>query len=1016
MINQYIKAINNLYSTGVTTEHSFRGDLQHLLNSLLPEFAVINEPKRRSCGAPDYIVEKKQIPIFFVEAKDIGENDLHGKKKTGNKEQFDRYKQSLNTIIFTDYLNFLFYKNNELIAEIAIAKQTGQKIAAIPENFTPFINLIKDFSQTITATIKNPKQLAQMMASKARMLADVIAMALIFDEQNNHNSSLYGQMDAFKKVLIHDITPKQFADIYAQTIAYGMFAARLNDEALNDFTRQKAATLIPKSNPFLRTLFQYISGYDLDERIEWIVNDLADIFRATDVAQLLKNFGKATQTLDPFIHFYEDFLAEYDPNLRKQRGVWYTPEPVVQFIVRAVDDILQSEFSLPMGLASNDKTTIEINTQSKDARTKSGLKVINKEIHKVQILDPATGTGTFLTEVVRHIYKTRFATMKGMWHSYVEHDLIPRLNGFELLMASYAVAHLKLELLLKETGYVSDKNQRLKIYLTNSLEEHHPETGSLFAGFLANEANEANHIKRDSPVMVVIGNPPYSGESANKGDWIMQLMNDYKKEPNSDKRLNERNPKAINDDYVKFMRYGQHFIEKNGEGILAFINPHGFLDNPTFRGMRWHLLNAYDKIYIIDLHGNAKKKETAPDGSKDENVFDIMQGVSINIFVKTGKKQQGELAQVFHYDLFGLRDDKYAFLNNHSLKSVPFTLLENKAPSYFMVQKDFANENLYNNGFLVTDLFELKNVGIVTSRDNFVIDKNKHKLAERIKDFFNFDAITLKAKYDLNENKRWYVNEVQKQAKSFDEKNIKQYCYRPFDIQFIYYEVNMIDRIRYDVMKHFIEYENIGLVFKRGNSELNSVSAMVTTTLIDFRSWSRAGMQGGDYIAPLYLYPETTNQNNFLPEQLIQLRKPNLNPDIVTQIANKLNLTFIPDHETKQAKNSFNPLNLLDYIYAVLHSPTYRNTYKEFLKIDFPRIPYPKDKTTFWQLVQLGEKLRKLHLLQSPDLTELTKLNTPIISYHGDGDNIITRKMTKTSIGFELVNNNNKNNNLGKFG
>ena len=394
MIARYVEAINKLFATGVTTEHSFRGDLQNLLNGLLPEFAVINEPKRRSWGAPDYIIEKKEIPVFFIEAKDIGDNDLKGTKKTGNKEQFDRYKASFGNIIFTDYLNFLFYKDNELKAELAIARQNGKKIEPIPENFAKFTNLIKDFSQSVTSTIKSPKRLAEMMASKARMLADVIDTALTSDEENRQNTTLWEQMEAFKDVLIHDITPRQFSDIYAQTIAYGMFAARLNDKTLEDFNRQEAATLISQSNPFLRKLFQYISGYDIDVRIEWIVNDLADIFRATDVAELLKNFGKATQTLDPFIHFYEDFLAEYDPNLRKQRGVWYTPEPVVKFIVRAVDDILKTEFDLPMGIASTDKTTIQLETQSKDRRTKTGVKLVDKEIHKVQILDPATGTGT----------------------------------------------------------------------------------------------------------------------------------------------------------------------------------------------------------------------------------------------------------------------------------------------------------------------------------------------------------------------------------------------------------------------------------------------------------------------------------------------------------------------------------------------------------------------------------------------------------------------------------------------
>lgn len=998
MIARYVEAINKLFATGVTTEHSFRGDLQNLLNGLLPEFAVINEPKRRSCGAPDYIIEKKEIPVFFIEAKDIGDNDLKGTKKTGNKEQFDRYKASLNNIIFTDYLNFLFYKDGELKAELAIARQNGNKIEPIPENFAQFTNLIKDFSQSITTTIKIPKRLAEMMASKARMLADVIDKALTSDEENNQNTSLLDQMEAFKEVLIHDITPRQFADIYAQTIAYGMFAARLNDKTLEDFTRQEAATLIPKSNPFLRTLFQYISGYDLDERIEWIVNDLADIFRATNVAELLKNFGKATQTLDPFIHFYEDFLAEYDPALRKQRGVWYTPEPVVKFIVRAVDDILKTDFNLPMGIASTDKTTIKEEVAVGNARKKGTTIVkVDKEVHKVQILDPATGTGTFLAEVVRYIYENRFAKMPGIWSGYVDNDLIPRLNGFELLMASYAMAHLKLELLLKDTGYVAGKDQRLKVYLTNSLEEHHPDTGSLFAGFLAQEANEANHIKRDSPVMVVIGNPPYSGESANKGEWIMGLMEDYKKEPNTNDRLNERNPKWINDDYVKFMRYGQHFIEKNGEGVLAFINPHGFLDNPTFRGMRWHLLNTYDKIYTIDLHGNAKKKETAPDGGRDENVFDIMQGVSINLLIKTGKKKKGELAKVYHYDLFGLRDDKYEFLNKNSIATIPYVQLENKAPNYFMVKNNF-DENKLNDDFKIDELFTNNGLGITTAHDDFVIKNSKKELLDFYKSFQQSerDANILHKKFKVKEKAGWNILDGYDNIKNEDDlsKYIYPISYRPFDKKFIFYEDKLVWRTVRKVMQHLMTDENFALFsLKRARDNFTSKFG-IFKNLIDKSAIS--SLDNG-YVFPLYQYPEITNQENFDFDQLKNLRKPNLDSNITQKIAENLGLTFITDHEDEQAgkEGIFHPLDVLDYIYAVLHSPAYRETYKEFLKIDFPRVPYPTDKDTFFKLVKLGGELRQIHLLEHPSVQAQN------ISYHGNGDNIVTRKMTKTSIGYE---------------
>ena len=625
-LDQYIDNINNRYKLGNATEHTFRGDLQTLIESLVPDIQATNEPKRQSCGAPDYILTKKDIPVGFIEAKDIGDKDLEGTKKTGNKEQFDRYKASLNNLIFTDYLDFHLYIEGVFITKIAIAEihpdsKSGGTIVPLPNNFATFTNLIKDFCSHIGQTIKSPKKLAEMMAGKARLLSDVIEMALTSDETHNEDSTLKDQMLAFKDILIHDITPKGFADVYAQTIAYGMFAARLHDPTLPTFSRQEAAELIPKSNPFLRKLFGYIAGPDLDDRIKWIVDSSVEIFLACNVEEILKNYGKTTKMEDPIIHFYETFLSEYDPALRKARGVWYTPAPVVNFIVRAVDEILKTEFELPNGLADTSKTKIKIDVQGKK---------VEREVHKVQILDPATGTGTFLAEVVKHIHK-KFEGQQGIWSNYVETHLLPRLNGFELLMASYAMAHLQLDLLLTETGYKPTGSQRLRVYLTNSLEEHHPDTGTLFANWLSAEANEANHIKRDSPVMCVIGNPPYSVSSSNKSPWIESLTADYKKD------LNERNIQPLSDDYIKFLRLGQHYIEKTGEGILAFISNNSFIDGIIHRKMREELMKTFDKIYVLDLHGNAKKKEKAPDSSIDQNVFDIMQGVSINIFVKKKK-------------------------------------------------------------------------------------------------------------------------------------------------------------------------------------------------------------------------------------------------------------------------------------------------------------------------------------------------------------------------------------------
>ena len=988
-LEQYIDNINKRYKLGNATEHTFRGDLQQLLESLVPDIRATNEPKRQSCGAPDYILTKKEIPVGFIEAKDIGDKDLEGAKKTGNKEQFDRYKASLNNLIFTDYLDFHLYIDGIYITKIAIARLEfpssggAGMVVPLPNNFATFTNLIKDFASHVGQTIKSSKKLAEMMAGKARLLSDVIEKALTSDEANHDDSTLKDQMNAFKQILIHDITPKGFADVYAQTIAYGMFAARLHDATLPTFSRQEAAELIPKSNPFLRKLFGYIAGPEIDDRIKWIVDSLVEIFLACNVEEILKNYGKSTKMEDPIIHFYETFLSEYDPKLRKARGVWYTPAPVVNFIVRAVDDILITEFDLPQGLADSSKTKIKVDVQGKKTE---------QEVHKVQILDPATGTGTFLAETIKHIHK-KFEGQQGIWSNYVETHLLPRLNGFELLMASYAMAHLKLDLLLTETGYKPTTNQRFRVYLTNSLEEHHQDTGTLFANWLSTEANEANHIKRDTPVMCVIGNPPYSGESANKGEWIMSLMEDYKIEPDTKEKLKEKNSKWINADENKFISYGQHFIEKNGSGILAFINPHSFLDNPTFRGMRWNLLKTFDKIYTIDLHGNSKKNEKDLDGNIDQNVFDIMQGVSINIFIKTGKKKANELGKVFHFDLFGKRELKYDFLSTKSISTVDYKELPNIAPNYYFVNKDFDEQKIYDKGISVIKLFKINGTGIVSKRDSLAFQNSKIEIIEKVQDIYNLSCEEIKSKYNKIswESRDGKVEFCKNNVMKFgiNENLFVKYNYRPFDTKWTYYTGESKGFIGWpvkQVMQHFLPGDNIGLVTSRqsiGDWQYIFISKLIG----DFNLTGTAGRYGSGNYFPLYLYPETKGQQTI--GQTAE-RTPNLNAEIVEQLKEKLGLSFTNEKTTPSYGHpsngvEFAPIDLLDYIYAVLHSPTYREKYKEFLKIDFPRVPYPKDKDTFWQLVKLGGEIRQIHLLESPTVEEY------ITQFNIDGDCVVEK-------------------------
>jgi very-short-patch-repair endonuclease len=1163
-ILNYLTEIEQIYKSGIATEHAFRANLQNLVRALVTGILVINEPKRQECGSPDFVLIKNNIPVGYIEAKDIGDSDLEGVKKSGNKEQFDRYKSSLNNLIFTDYLRFYLYRDGEFITKISIAEIVGKSIKPLTENFTIFKALITDFCSYVGQTIKDSKKLAEIMAGKARLLSYVISNALTSDEDKKENSTLKDQIAAFKQILIHDITPKEFADIYAQTIAYGMFAARLHDPTLQTFSRQEAYELIPDSNPFLKKLFGYIAGLELDERIVWIVDDLVNIFLACNVEEMLYNYKKNKGDEDPIIHFYEDFLKEYDPKLRKSRGVWYTPTPVVNFITRAVDDILKEDFNLKQGLADTSKTIIKIEEDNG--------KKIEQEVHRVQILDPATGTGTFLAEVIKQIYK-KFEGQQGIWSSYVETHLLPRLNGFELLMASYAMAHLKLDLLLRETGYLPTSNQRFRVFLTNSLEEQHPITETLFARWLSNEANEANRIKRDTPVMCVIGNPPYSGESANKGEWIERLIDIYKHDHNG-KKIPDT--KWLNNDYVKFLRYGQYYIEKNGSGVLAFITDNSFLDSITFRGMRWNLLKTYDKIYILNLHGNSLKKETAPDGSIDQNVFDIMQGTSISLFVKTAKKKDSELAKVYHYDLYGKREEKYDFLLENCVQNIKWQELKPEEPNYFLVPKDFSSQKEYDTFIKIDDLLDVNGVGICSKRDETAIKYSKKELFEVLNDFKELSETEIKLKYktEVKESRDKKTLLAKQNIEKFgtDDRFIKKISYRPFDIKWTYFT----DQSRgflaypvYSIMKHFTQGNNVGLVVSK-QSVADWRYAFITKNPADLNLIATAAKFGGGYIFPLYFYPDT-NDNKLLTVDTG--RTPNLNLGIVDKIAENLGLRFVnetsptppkeglepsekpeplplrigyitansknyrlikevrdylkknpteaekvmwehlrnkktgykirrqhiiddfitdfvcltkkvvieidgkihekqkeydelrtaklneleydiirftneevfanpqlvvskikeildnkPDlqndadiispplegsgevietdevirsdysvspplegpgevivsGEVTKSSEVFAPIDLLDYIYAVLHSPKYREKYKEFLKIDFPRVPYPKDKNTFWQLVKLGGEIRQIHLLESPVVENF------ITKYTISGDNTVS--------------------------
>ncbi len=924
IFEKYIQSVASKFSHEETSEMGYRSDFETLLKGIFETLKVSridHDARSKDGNKPDFVVYSNDLPMLYIEAKDIGVS----LDKVEKSEQMARYFGYTN-LVLTDYVEFRFYRNGiryEEPIKIANFSIKNRTISPIPENYDHVAKTLIHFAQSQKEPIKSGKHLARIMGGKAQRIRDNVKQLLASD--TGKDTDIARVYETIKKLLVHDLTLESFADMYAQTLVYGLFVARFYDQSPNSFTRQEARDLIPASNPFLGHFFDHIAGRNFEKRLGYITDELCEVFLHANVQELMKEYfkkdlwGGTQKGPDPVIHFYEDFLKEYDDELRKKMGAYYTPLPVVQFIVRSVDHLLEKEFGLANGLTDTSKT-------------------INGA-HRVQILDPAVGTGTFISNVIDQIYSRILKNnQKGGWPTYVHHDLLPRLFGFELMMAPYTIAHLKLSMALKETGFLYFNETRagkarLGIYLTNSLEEvsRQPELLAFdFAASIAEEAKQASKIKNEKPIMVVVGNPPYSGESSNNFESANALIDKYKFEPGGIIKLKERNPKWLNDDYVKFIAFAENLIEKNHEGILAYITNHAYLDNPTFRGMRWKLANTFDDIYIVDLHGNAKKKEISPDGTKDENVFNIMQGVAIFIGVKK-KKDKKEIANVYHTDMYGKREKKFEELQG----IVKYKKIDLDPKYYFFVPKNTEGKGDYDKGFSLQDLFLESSVGIVTGRDGVAISESKEFLRENVVKFIN------------------------KQDFYFDEEKIKKISYRPFDNRFIYFDKKVVERGRWDIMKNFLSVENVGLIFKRGGIEEKSAPVFVSKHITESRSWSRPGMQGIEFLGPLYLYSEDG------------LKTPNLKKEIVNEIEKIVGKTT--------------PEEFFDYIYAVLHSPSYREKYKEFLKIDFPRVPYPKDAESFNKLVELGGELRSIHLFES------LKLNKPITTYDITGENIIEK-------------------------
>ena len=990
-IRQYITSVNDIYQTDETTEHSFRGSLETLLKSMLPKskknqtpINVINEPKRKEYGAPDFELRKGDVIISFIETKDLFDKDLRGQNDKVHKEQFDRYKKAINTIAFTDYLEFVLYEKGEEILSARIAELQGNNIVPVSDaqQFSNFQKIIQILLEAKPQPIKSAKVLAETLAAKAKIIASILSKALE-KKSSNEDNELHVKLDAFKKFLVHDMSEEQFADFYAQTIVYGLFIARIYDKTPATFTLQEASELIPSINPFLKKIFKQLALAELHSGVKWIVEELVEIFKVTDMERIMRNYGK-----DPLVHFYEEFLSEYNPKIREEFGVWYTPKEVVSFIVDAVDTILRTELNVENGLADN--RLIEYK---------------GKETHKVQILDPATGTGTFLAVVADKI-REHYKNQEGLWPEDVVQHIVPRLNAFEYLMAPYTMAHLKLATSLGLDKIEDERLERLNIFLTNSLEEDHPESTLPFAKFITDESNAANVIKRDTPVMVVMGNPPYNEKSANTGEWIMNLMDDYKQEPGMSRiqvprnkktgkvtyknTLKGANPKGINNDYCKFIRLGQNFVEKTNEGVLAYITANTYLDSRLFRGMRYELMKSFDKIYVLNLHGSTMRKESTEEVI-DQCVFDIRQGVAIIILVKQNKSNSQDLAKVYYKDIYGKRSFKLEYLSSHSLQDVDFTELTLDAPLYTFRIIDPQIKAHYDEGFKIDALMPQKVQGFKSDKDLIAIQYQKQDIEHIVEEMRSEkteqqlrEGIGFKDTRDwklegsrqlLKVNKRWnmYFTQVQ---------------YRPFDIRWTYLHKAVVTYPRPLIQSSIFNRKNTVLCLGQqgnviGDDEWSLVYCSTLPTDINVVP------RGGIYLFPMFTYDE------------MGFCLPNFSHEILKAIEQNIGLHLQDADAEERAEEGFLAVDLIDYIYAVLHSTTYRDTYHDFLQNDFPTIPYPTSADYFFRMAELGKTLRELHPLKG--ITQKDFITTYPVAAQKDNNITRIRKFEETSEGVGRV-------------
>ena len=957
MLKSYLKRISDIANRGDAREESYYSCLEELLTNYADSINrenvdITTLPKKTDAGNPDFrIWDGKQQIVGYIEAKAPTVEYLDQIEET---EQLKRYLHTFPNLILTNFFEFRLYRNGLLIDKAQIARPyVIHKLKTVPpvEKEKDFCNLLEKFLSFSLPKVYDAKALAIELAKRTRFLKDEVIAQELEEEEKKGKGNILGFYKAFKEHLISGLTKEDFADLYSQTIAYGLFAARTRTE--NGFNRKLAYDKIPRTIGILRDVFRFISLGDLPRQMEWIIDDISDVLATTNVYKILDEYFNEHKGKDPIVHFYETFLAEYDPKTREKRGVYYTPEPVVSYIVRSLHHILKEYFNKKDGFANQ----------------------------SVTVLDPAAGTLTFLAEAAK-LAMEEFTSKygEGKKTGFIKEHILKNFYAFELMMAPYAIGHLKMSFLLEELGYGLHGDDRFKLYLTNTLEmEELAQTELPGMASLSEESHLAGKIKKEQPILVILGNPPYSGHSTNIGDWISNEIKAYYQVDG--KPLGEKNPKWLQDDYVKFICFAQWKIDTAGEGILGFITNHSYLDNPTFRGMRQSLMQSFDEIYILDLHGNSLKKEKCPDGSKDENVFDIQQGVAIALFIK----KKGVKKKISHSEIWGLREDKYQWLNKHDLTTTKWKRLNPKSGFYLFIPRDEGLLKQYEAYHKITDIFPANSVGIVTARDNFVIDFDRDALIRRIRQFRDKklpDEI-IGQTYDLKDKANWKLKDAREAVIQDDEweKAVTKILYRPFDEQWIFYHDALIERSRKEIMRHMMK-ENLGLLTCRQQSSAGFYHTFICNTIVESCAVSNKTTEI-NYLFPLYLYQQKekdkpkkrsfgTTMMLFEPEAEYAAKKPNLSPALLERL-------------TEEFKKTPSPEQIFCYIYAILYSNIYRTKYAEFLKIDFPRIPFTRDYTLFKKMADYGEKLIELHLLKA------SKLAPPGAKFQGKGNDKVEK-------------------------